>query len=222
MRSVRSFIRRTGRMTTGQKRALEEFWSQYGVDNEDNVLDLDEIFGRTNDKVFEIGFGNGESLVQLATENPGLDFIGAEVHEPGVGHCLIEAMSASLTNLRVIIDDAVHVLEHRIADHCLARVNLYFPDPWPKKRHHKRRIIQAPFLELVANKLCSGGAFYIATDWANYAEHIDECLAACDRFRIAAMRQHGGDQPLDRPTTKFEKRGLKLDHKIYDWRLERI
>lgn len=221
LRTVRSFIRRTGRMTAGQKRALQEFWPQYGVDNGDTVLNLDALFGRTNDKVFEIGFGNGESLVQLAVENPELDFFGAEVHEPGVGHCLIAAQSANLTNLRVTIDDALGVLEQRIADDGLARVNLYFPDPWPKKRHHKRRIIQAPFLDLVAKKLRSGGAFYIATDWANYAEHIDETLARCDRFRIVEKRRHCGDRPLDRPTTKFEKRGLKLDHMICDWRLER-
>ena len=222
MRSVRSFIRRTGRMTAGQKRALEEFWPLYGIDSGSSLIDLDALFGRTNDKVLEIGFGNGESLVQLATENPALDFLGVEVHEPGVGHCLIGAKSANLTNLKITIDDAISVLEKRIANHSLARVNLYFPDPWPKKRHHKRRIVQLPFLELVALKLCSGGAFHIATDWANYAEHIDETLVRCDRFRIAERRQHGGDRPLDRPTTKFEKRGLKLHHKIWDWRLERI
>ena len=221
-RSIRSFIRRTGRMTEGQKRALNELWPQYGLDNADELLDFETVFGRASDVVFEIGFGNGESLVQLAAENPAMDFLGAEVHEPGVGHCLLQAAELQLTNLRVVIEDAIQVLQTRIADKSLARVNLLFPDPWPKKRHHKRRIVQPSFLDLVAGKLSPDGALYIATDWANYAEHIDELIADSDHFRVAERRQHAGDQPLDRPNTKFEKRGLKLDHTIWDWRLERI
>jgi tRNA (guanine-N7-)-methyltransferase len=209
-------------MTEGQKRALDELWPQYGVANGDDHLDLDELFGRTADKIFEIGFGNGESLVASAIANPGADFLGAEVHAPGIGHCLLGARKAGLENLRVVMDDAVRVLELRIADAALARANLLFPDPWPKKRHHKRRIVQPPFLRLLAAKIRPGGVLYIATDWADYARHIDEIIAEVDEVTVTERREHCGDRPLDRPGTHFERRGLKLGHRIVDWCLQRI
>ena len=209
-------------MTSSQKRALAEFWSEFGVSFGNEVLDLRALFGRDADRILEIGFGNGETLVQQARDDPARDYLGVEVHEPGVGHCLLEAQAAGLRNLKVIMHDAIDVLDRQIPESSLARVNLYFPDPWLKKRHHKRRIVQAPFLELVASRLRVGGSLHIATDWADYAEHIDEMIERCGRFSCTERREHFGDRPLDRPRTKFEQRGLKFGHRIVDWRIERI
>jgi tRNA (guanine-N7-)-methyltransferase len=219
-RTIRSFVRRTGRMTPGQARALRELWPTFGVDLDGTMLDLDRIFARSADNVLEIGFGNGASLVQLAKENPQLDFLGIEVHEPGVGHCLMSAQDGGVTNLKVIVHDALEVLE-LLRDGSLSRINLLFPDPWPKKRHHKRRIFQQAFLGLAAAKLRGGGALYIATDWQNYAEHIDALIARTPEFSVVERREHAGDQPLARPATKFETRGINKGHRICDWQLLR-
>ena len=208
-------------MTVSQERALEELWPRYGIDYENRPLELREIFGRDADLTLEIGFGNGDTLVLAATDKPDQDFIGVEVHEPGVGHCLIEANRADIDNLRVISHDAIEVLQNQIPDAALARINLLFPDPWPKKRHHKRRIIQPSFLALAADKLQAGGALYIATDWEGYAEHIDEVLELARDFELAERREHGGDSPLDRHTTKFETRGLRKGHRIWDWHFKK-
>lgn len=221
-RTIRSFVRRTGRITPSQQAALDELWPIYGLDYESGRVDFDALFGRSVPRLIEIGFGNGETLVQQAVENPDVDFIGIEVHEPGVGHCLLKARDADIRNLRVIVHDAIDVLTYQVPPGSLARVNLYFPDPWPKKRHHKRRIVQPTFLNLVADRLEPGGKLNIATDWANYAEHIDEVLSHSDRFRCAARREHDGDAPLDRPRTKFEARGLRKGHRICDWSFEKI
>ena len=221
-RTIRSYVRRSGRLTSSQGRALQDLWPDYGVDYRAAPLDLDEIFGREAPRVLEIGFGNGDSLVQQAKQHPDLDFLGIEVHEPGIGRCLLAAREAGIDNLRVIAHDAVEVLEHQIDANALDRVNLYFPDPWPKKRHHKRRILQPRFVELLAEKISPDGSLHIATDWQDYAEHIDELLGASDAFRLSERREHAGDRPLDRPTTKFERRGLELDHRIWDWRFERV
>lgn len=220
-RTIRSFVRRSGRMTPSQQRALQDLWPRYGIEFERARLDLDDHFGRPAPRVLEIGFGNGDSLVELAVENPGLDFVGIEVHEPGVGHCLIEADKADVMNLRIIAHDAIDVLTHQIADASFRRMNLYFPDPWPKKRHRKRRIVQASFLELCAKCLESNGSLYIATDWANYAEHIEEVFADSECFICIERRVHDGDRPLDRPGTKFERRGLRHGHHIWDWRFDK-
>lgn len=219
MRTIRSFVRRTGRMTPGQERALTELWPRYGLDFSVRPLSLVDIFGRNAPLVLEIGFGNGESLVELATANRAMDYIGVEVHQPGVGHCMLHAEAASLTNLRVVCHDAIDVLQNQLPNHSVSRVNLYFPDPWPKKRHHKRRIVQPVFLQLLADKLERGGALHIATDWANYAEHIDDVLGLSTRFDIGERREHAGDNALDRPSTRFERRGLKKGHRIFEWRL---
>jgi tRNA (guanine-N7-)-methyltransferase len=221
-RTIRSFVRRTGRMTSSQEKALKELWPDFGVEYEEETIDLSGLFGRDARRTLEIGFGNGDSLVQQATENPDRDFIGIEVHEPGVGHCMIEAKSAGLENLRLIAHDAVEVLQQQIPQGSLGRINLYFPDPWPKKRHHKRRIVQPAFLRLCADRLVPGGSLHIATDWANYAEHIDEMLESFDEFSCVHRREHDGDQPLDRPRTKFERRGLRKGHRIWDWRFDRL
>ena len=172
--------------------------------------------------MLEIGFGNGESLVEQAKRNPGLNFLGIEVHLPGVGHCLLHIESEGVSNVRLISQDAIDVLQHRLPDSALARLNLYFPDPWPKKRHHKRRLIQVGFLELIARKLGPHGEFFIATDWANYAQHIDEVIGLIDAFDVINRREHAGELPIDRPNTKFERRGLGKGHKIWDWQLRKI
>ena len=221
-RRIRSFVRRAGRMTSSQERALISLWPTYGLEFSNEVLDLNEIFGRSAPRVLEIGFGNGETLVQLAQQDPGRDYLGVEVHDPGIGHCLIRAHEAGIGNLRLVAHDAIEVLEEQLAQGCLQRINLYFPDPWPKKRHHKRRIVQPHFLSLCADRLESGGSLHIATDWANYAEHIDEMLEESRQFVLAERREHDGSEPLARPRTKFEQRGLRQGHRIWDWRFERI
>lgn len=220
-RTVRSFVRRAGRKTASQERALHELWPVYGIDQGDGPIDFDDVFGRRAERVLEIGFGNGDTLVQAAAARPDLDFLGIEVHEPGIGHCLLMARESDVSNLRVLTGDALDLLRLRIPEGSLARINLYFPDPWPKKRHHKRRIVQAPFLELAASRLRPGGALHIATDWQNYAEHIDETLAASELFRLDEHCEHAGESPLDRFTTKFERRGLQRGHRIRDWRFLR-
>ncbi len=221
-RTIRSFVRRAGRMTSSQRRALAELWPDFGLDFTPAPLDLAALFARDAPRVLEIGYGNGETLVQQAFENPATDFIGIEVHEPGIGHCLIEARKAHVSNLRVISHDAIDVLNHQLPSESLQRINIYFPDPWPKKRHHKRRLLQPSFLNLCADRLESSGSLHIATDWANYAEHIDELLAQSDQFALGERLEHAGDRPLDRPMTKFERRGLRRGHQIWDWRVDRI
>ena len=216
-RAVRSFVRRAGRLTESQKRALDELAPAYLVDYAANRLSFTDVFGRDAPVVLEIGFGNGETLVEQAAQNPDKDFVGIEVHEPGVGHCLLQAKAAELTNVRVIMHDAVEVLANQVPPASLDRLNLYFPDPWPKKRHHKRRIVQDAFIELVASRLRDGGTLNIATDWANYAEHIDEVMARSTQFTCVERRVHDGEAPLDRPRTKFERRGLRKGHRIWDW-----
>jgi tRNA (guanine-N7-)-methyltransferase len=208
-------------MTASQQRALAKIWPDYGIEFDSHTLDLDRVFGRTAPRILEIGFGNGDSLVQMTSADPASDFLGIEVHDPGIGHCLIAARKAKLTNLKLIAHDAIEVLETQIPVTSLARINLYFPDPWPKKRHHKRRIVQPDFLELCASRLESRASLHIATDWANYAEHIDEVLAESHSFFCAERCEHDGDQPLSRPATKFERRGLRKGHRIWDWRFER-
>ena len=220
-RTIRSFVRRAGRLTDSQKRALKELWPVYGLDYREQRLEFAALFGRTALVVFEIGFGNGETLVEQAAESPEKDFVGVEVHEPGVGHCLLQARTAGVGNLRVIMHDAIEVLKNQVPPGSLDRINLYFPDPWPKKRHHKRRIVQDTFVKLVADRLGDGGALHIATDWANYAEHIDDTLSGSTLFTCAERREHDGDSPLDRPQTKFERRGLSKGHRIWDWRFEK-
>ena len=215
-------MRRTGRITPAQGRALDELWPLFGIEYSADLLNLDEVFGRAAETILEIGFGNGESLVQEAAARPEIDFLGVEVHEPGIGHCLIAAHDRSLTNLRIIKHDAVEVLQQQLEDGALERINLYFPDPWPKKRHHKRRLVQAAFLRLAASKLAAGGTLQIATDWENYAEHIDELIAGSPEFTLAERHVHDDESAApDRQTTKFERRGLRQGHNIWDWRLSK-
>lgn len=218
-RTIRSFVRRTGRLTPSQQRALVELWPLYGVDIDEAEIDFNALFGSDAPVVLEIGFGNGDTLVQQALEHPQMNFLGIEVHEPGVGHCLLQARDSGVTNLKIIKHDAIEVLQQQIPAETLQRINIYFPDPWPKKRHHKRRMIQPEFLELIASRLKSGGALHIATDWENYAEHIDDVLGHSFLFTHIKRREHNGSDPLDRPRTKFEQRGLRKGHCIWDWRV---
>jgi tRNA (guanine-N7-)-methyltransferase len=216
-RTVRSFVRRAGRLTPSQQKALLELWPQYGIDFAEHTIDLDTLFRRRVPRTVEIGFGNGDTLVQQAVERPGQDFVGIEVHEPGVGHCLLNIRNHGISNLRLLRHDALEVLEKNIPEHSISRINLYFPDPWPKKKHHKRRIVARQFLDLAARVLHAGGKLHIATDWDNYAEHIDEQLASRTDFTCLERSVHAGEQPLDRPQTKFERRGLLRGHRIHDW-----
>jgi len=209
-RPVRSFVLRAGRLTAAQRRALETLWPRYGIDYAPHPLDLDEVYGRRAPRVVEIGFGNGDALLALAAAMPDHDFLGIEVHEPGVGHCLLGLARHRLSNVRLIRHDAIEVLAQQIPNHSLARVNLFFPDPWPKKRHHKRRIVQPAFVALLTDKLEPGGLFHVATDWPSYAEQI-ETLLATSTVLIAVP----GLRPA-RPGTRFEARGQRLGHPIWE------
>ena len=206
---------RAGRITEAQKRALAELSPRYGIPFTPQPLDLDAVFGRRAPRVLEIGFGNGDTLVELASASPGTDFLGAEVHPPGIGHCLLAVDSRGLGNVRVVAHDAVEVLEYMIAPAALDEVLLYFPDPWPKKRHHKRRIVQPAFAVLVAGRLKAGGRFKLATDWAPYAAWMLEVLnASPDLANVAA--DAGCVERPERGSTRFERRGRRLGHRVFD------
>lgn len=215
-RTIKSFVRREGRLTTGQQRALDELFPVYGLDDKLSHIDLDQVFDSSHPKILEIGFGNGASLAQQASDNPGNDYIGIEVHRPGVGHLLVELQQRGLSNVRVFCADAVEVLNHCIADHTLDGVQIFFPDPWHKKRHHKRRLIQVEFVELLKRKLKSGGTLHLATDWENYAEQMLEVMKQVTGFHNTATEGHFVPRPLHRPLTKFEQRGQRLGHGVWD------
>ncbi|MGA3156578.1 MAG: tRNA (guanosine(46)-N7)-methyltransferase TrmB [Steroidobacteraceae bacterium] len=215
-RAIRSFVRRAGRITPGQQRALEALWPRYGLDVGAGLLDFGQIFGRTAPVVLEIGFGNGEQLLARAMRAPECSFLGIEVHEPGVGHLLLAAERAELSNLRVIRHDAVEVLQGQIPVASLDEVQILFPDPWPKKRHHKRRLIQPAFIETVARCLQPEGLLHLATDWAPYAEHMREVLAACPKFTDCSTDSVQNARLPERVATRFERRGTRLGHRVQD------
>ena len=214
-RGIRSYVLRAGRITPAQKRALDELLPRYGIPYAPASLDLDRVFGRAAPRVLEIGFGNGDTLVELAAQSPGRDFIGVEVHPPGVGHCLLEVESRGIANVRVIAHDAVEVLAHQIASASLDEVLLYFPDPWPKKRHHKRRIVQPAFAALVADRLKPGGCFKLATDWEPYAAWMLDVLNAAPDLENASATG-GCIEQTERGATRFERRGRRLGHSVFD------
>ncbi len=219
-RPVRSFVRRSARMTPAQRTAIERRWPAYGLEG-GALLDLDAIFGRRAARVMEIGFGNGETLVGLAESHPERDYLGVDVYEPGIGRLLAAIADKRLTNVRLLRGDAVDVLREHIAPASLNTVLLLFPDPWPKKRHHKRRLVQAEFVRSVASRLAPGGRFHLATDWKDYAEHILAVLEAEDAFVNLAGRGKFCMPGADRPATKFERRGRRLGHAVWDLRFER-
>jgi len=214
-RGIKSFVARAGRMTTAQERAWQELWPRYGIEDQGIPLDLRTLFGREAPRTLEIGFGNGESLLALAADRPDQDFLGIEVHRPGVGHLMLRAAALGLTNLRIACRDAVDVLDRQIADATLDAVLLYFPDPWPKKRHHKRRIVQPAFVDLVARKLKTGGRFRLATDWQNYAEQMLEVASSCAALENEFDAGYA-PRPDSRPLTRFENRGQRLGHGVWD------
>ena len=218
---VKSFVKREGRLTKGQEKALADYWPTMGIDYADAPLSLSDVFGRTAPVVVEIGFGMGKSLVEMAAASPDRDFIGIEVHRPGVGACLSDAGDQGVENLRVMEHDAVEVLKNMIPDGSLSRLQLFFPDPWHKKRHHKRRIVQSEFAELVRTKLAIGGCFHMATDWEPYAEHMAEVMNNAPGYTNTAEDGDYVPRPDYRPITKFETRGQKLGHGVWDLIYER-
>jgi tRNA (guanine-N7-)-methyltransferase len=210
LRPVRSFVRREGRLTSAQARALEELWPRYGIEHGEAILDLDALYGRRAPRCLEIGFGNGDLLLWLAQSHADVDYLGIEVHRPGIGRLLLGLERLAVTNVRVICHDAVDVLARRIPRAALDEILLLFPDPWPKKRHHKRRIVQAEFVALCAAALRPGGWLRMATDWGDYAEHMRAVMAADAAFSYVA------DARAPRPPTRFEERGRRLGHEVYD------
>jgi len=222
LRRIRSFVRRQGRLTKGQQQALDTLWPVMGVEYQPTPVDLPALFGREAPVTLEIGFGMGASLVTMAQNTPHQDFLGIEVHAPGVGACLAAAKEADLQNLRVMCHDAVEVLEKMIPDNSLRMVQLFFPDPWHKARHNKRRIVQVPFAELVMRKLKLGGVFHMATDWEAYAEHMLEVMNSIDGYRNQSEQQNYVPRPETRPLTKFEQRGQRLGHGVWDLLFERV
>jgi tRNA (guanine-N7-)-methyltransferase len=223
VRKIRSFVRREGRLTKGQEAALEECWPTMGIDFQQALLDWQQVFGNENPVVLEIGFGMGASLVEMAKNSPEKNFFGIEVHSPGVGACLSAAKEAELSNLRVMCHDAVEVFAYMIPKNSLTTLQLFFPDPWHKKRHHKRRIVQLEFAEMVRNKLrIDHGVFHMATDWENYAEHMVDVMNHAPGF--ANIATHGAyvERPDERPLTKFEARGHRLGHGVWDIKYKRV
>ena len=215
MRKVRSFVRRPGRATAAQRRALTELMPRYGIGAQSESLDLAALFGRDARRVLDIGFGDGEALATNALNNPGVDYFGVEVHEPGIGHLLLLLEHAAIGNVRVIARDASEVVP-LIADTSFDAVDLFFPDPWPKKRHHKRRLVQPPFVAELKRVLKRGGFLHVATDWADYARHTREVLAqSADLVPVEAADLCHNPLAL-RPPTKFERRGRRLGHEVVD------
>ena len=214
-RPIRSFVLRQGRLTHGQQRALDELMPVFGIPYAPALLELDAVFGRTDSlKILEIGFGMGDSTAKIAQIQPERDFLGVEVHAPGVGSLLKQIGELQLKNLRIIQHDAVEVLKHMIADASLDGVHIFFPDPWHKKRHHKRRLIQAEFVKLLCNKLKVGAYIHVATDWQEYAEWVLEVLQ--QEPLLENTVQDYAPKPDYRPLTKFENRGIKLGHGVWD------
>jgi tRNA (guanine-N7-)-methyltransferase len=218
-KTIRSFVVRAGRMTRAQRSAFESSWNEYGLRLADGMLDINDLFGRDSAKVVEIGFGMGGSLLEMAQAQPETDFIGIEVHPPGVGSLINAAQEKQLTNLKVFLADATDVLNECFADGSLDRVQIYFPDPWHKKKHNKRRIIQPKFLQLIRQKLRLGGVVHMATDWQPYAEQMLELIGEAQGFTNLA--EDYVPRPDFRPLTKFERRGEKLGHGVWDLMAQR-
>ena len=206
---IRSYVLRGGRSTKAQRYALQAYWKDYGIDVRNRMLELETIFKRKAPKVLEIGFGNGEVLAVMAETNPDTDFIGIEVYLPGIGALLNKIKTKALSNIRIIHADAAIVVPQCFADRCLDKILILFPDPWPKKRHHKRGLIRASFVDMLANKLSPGGVLHLATDWDDYAEEMHAAIAESNRYQKM-------DAPPLRLITRFERRGKALNHQIHD------
>ncbi len=213
-RSIRSYVLRQGRVSDAQRRAVDELLPRFGVPYQHAPLDLDSLFGRAAPKILEIGFGMGETTAAIAQAHPENDYLGIEVHTPGVGALLKRIAELGLANLRIVQHDAVEVLEHMLAPASLDGVHLFFPDPWPKKRHHKRRLVQPAFVALLASRMKPGAYLHAATDWEDYAAQMLVVLSA--EPALANTAAGFAERPATRPETKFEQRGLKLGHRVWD------
>lgn len=218
---IRSFIRRQGRATAGQKQALESHWDNYCLSPQ-QPLNLTEAFGREAPLIVEIGFGNGASLADMAETNPHLNYLGIEVHKPGVGALMMALEERSIDNVRIYHHDAIEILEQKIPDHSVSGLHLFFPDPWHKRRHHKRRIVRPSFVALLERKLTSGGYFHAATDWRDYAVDMLNTLSNSPLLNNASPSANYCPRPDYRPLTKFENRGLRLGHGVWDLIFSRL
>lgn len=215
-RRIRSFVLRQGRLTTGQARAMAELMTPFGLTASPAALNWSAVFGNDHPVVLEIGIGNGDALAHCAQADPARNYLGAEVHAPGVGHGLLAIEKRALSNAKIYHGDAVELLMHNVPDHSLAQVHIWFPDPWHKARHNKRRLIQPEFVALLGRKLQSGGLLHLATDWQAYAEHMLQVLSADPRFINRAGPECYADKPHWRPNTHFEQRGERLGHGVWD------
>jgi tRNA (guanine-N7-)-methyltransferase len=215
-RSIRSFVMRSGRITDAQQRALAQLWPKYGIEFSAEPLDARSVYGRDVPRTLEIGFGNGENLAALARVHPQRDFLGVEVHRPGVGRVLRELESQQLTNVRLVCHDALEVVTQQIVPGWLQEILIFFPDPWPKKRHHKRRLVREAFAALLATRLVPGGVLRIATDWQPYALEMLTTLSAIPLLQNLSADGSFVPRPAERPMTRFERRGAQLGHEVWD------
>ena len=213
-RPIRSYVLRQGRVSKAQQRAYDTLLAHFGIPFAPQIVDLDRVFGRSAPRILEIGFGMGETTAQIAQAHPENDYLGIEVHTPGVGSLLKQIRERGLTNVRIVQHDAVEVLTHMIAPRAFDGVHIFFPDPWPKKRHHKRRLIQSAFVALLAERMKPGAYLHVATDWQDYAEQLLAVLSAEPQLLNTA--QAYAPRPDYRPATKFEQRGLRLGHQVWD------
>ena len=214
-RPIRSYVIRSGRLTTSQRKALEDYWKLYVLEFQNKIFELDSIFEQSNNLVVEIGFGMGDSLLEMAATNPQQNYLGIEVHKPGIGKLLHGVASDDLRNIKIVCHDAREVLSSCLLDNSIQQVQIFFPDPWPKKRHTKRRLIQAEFIQLLVGKLKAGGTIHLATDWQAYAEHMMEVLQSNNQLQNCEGEDCYWANPK-RPGTKFENRGRKLGHGVWD------
>jgi tRNA (guanine-N7-)-methyltransferase len=222
IRKVRSFVKREGRLTKNQERAINDNWQTMGLNHSDGLIDVQTLFKNDNPVVLEIGFGMGKSLVEMAKASPELNFIGIEVHKPGVGACISSAVEAEVTNLKVYEHDAIEILADCIADNSLTTVQLFFPDPWHKKKHHKRRIVSLEFVATIRQKLKVDGVFHMATDWQNYAECMLADMKSSPGYTNLSDTCDYVPRPESRPLTKFEDRGQRLGHGVWDLQFAKI
>jgi tRNA (guanine-N7-)-methyltransferase len=221
-RAIRSFVLREGRITPAQQRAFAEHWTRFGIDFNGAPFDLDALFGRRAPRVLEIGFGNGEALAWAGAHDPARDYLGLEVHRPGVGRLMNLLAADDIGNVRVCCHDAVEVLRHALPEAGLDEARIWFPDPWPKKRHHKRRLIQPDFIGLLATRVKPGGLLHLATDWAEYALHMQDVLAAQPGWHLRKGKSGESRRPPWRIETRFERRGIRLGHAVTDLLYDRV